>query len=444
MRGDHTVTPTPPPLGGERAVHELRVVFSVDEYTPASVVLPQAAVSVGRNPPGRDAIHLADRRVSRVHVIVEPAGDGWVARDQGSHNGTWVDGARAPSTPLAPGSVIRVGSSLLLLIERGAAVGDDGVGSELLGGSAAIRRVRAEARLAAGQRLTTLVTGETGVGKERVAREVHRLSGRGGPFVALNCAAVSPALAESELFGHVAGSFTGAVRRSSGVFDAAHGGTLLLDEIGEMPLDLQPKLLRALAVGEIRPVGAAEAHAVDVRVVCATNRDLDVELRAGRFRADLLSRIAGWRIAVPALRARREDILPLAEAILDGRAALSADAAEALLLHDWPFNVRELEQTLAAAALRAADAASRTITTAHLPEVLAGRLAGRTAGGDRVPSAGAVADVDAAPDAHELAQVLDRCGGNVSAVARHYGKERRQIYRWMARHGLDAERKARP
>ena len=242
--------------------------------------------------------------------MVEREGDSWVARDQGSRNGTWVNGLRADSAALTHGSLIRLGSTLLLFIECQMSAGEDAGRSEVMGPSAAMRRVRHEARLAAGQPLPILLTGETGVGKERVAREIHRLSGRRGPFVALNCAAISAALAESELFGHAAGAFTGATARREGLFDAARGGTLLLDEIGEMPPDLQPKLLRALALGEVRPVGDTAAHAVDVRVVAATNRNLEAEVAAGRFRADLLARLDGLTLRLPALRKRREDSLP--------------------------------------------------------------------------------------------------------------------------------------
>jgi transcriptional regulator with GAF, ATPase, and Fis domain len=425
-------------------LHELRVVFSVGAFEPSAVRLEQSPLAIGRDPPDGVAITLEDRRVSRVHAVVEREAGGWVAHDQGSRNGTWVNGLRAERAPLEHGSLIRLGSTLVLFVERPAVPGGASGRSELIGPSTAMGRVRAEARLAAAQSLPTLVTGETGVGKERVAREIHRLSGRRGPFVALNCAAISAALAESELFGHAAGAFTGATGRREGMFDAARGGTLLLDEIGDMPLDLQPKLLRALALGEVRPVGESTAHTIDVRVVAASNRDLEADVTAGRFRADLLARLGGWRIHVPPLRARREDILPLAKSMLARcSVALSADAAEALILHDWPANVRELELALAQAAVRAEAENARVIVLLHLPSAIADRLASRStpAGEGGTPSAGEVADEASPPSARELEEALERHDYNISAVAREFGKERRQIYRWMERHGLDRGRK---
>ena len=267
-------------------------------------------------------------------------------------------------------------------------------------------------------------------------------SGRTGAFVALNCAAMSPALAESELFGHVAGAFTGAARRTEGLFEAARGGTLFLDEIGEMALDLQPKLLRVLALGEVRAVGSATAQMIDVSIVAATNRDLDAEVAGGRFRADLLARLAGWRIHVPPLRTRRDDILPLVSLMLTPRGlGLSVDAAEALLLHDWPYNVRELEQVISGAATRATAAGGRVILAEHLPPPLARRIAGRaTADGDsapKVPAAGVVAQPEDCPSAEALIADLTQTGCNIAEVARRYGKQRRQIYRWIERLGID-------
>jgi anaerobic nitric oxide reductase transcription regulator len=236
-------------------------------------------------------------------------------------------------------------------------------GSELLGVSAAIGRVRDEVRLLAGSSLTALVTGETGVGKEVVVRAIHAQSQRRSQaLIHVNCAALPESIAESELFGHVRGAFTGAGLARAGKFEAADGGTLLLDEIGEMPLSIQPKLLRALQSGEIQRVGADRPLRVDVRVVAATNRDLAEEVRAGRFRADLYHRLSVYPLHVPPLRERREDVEPLAGYFLDqarvrlglGAVQLAPAARGVLRSYDWPGNVRELEHVVARAALRAA------------------------------------------------------------------------------------------
>jgi two-component system NtrC family response regulator len=221
----------------------------------------------------------------------------------------------------------------------------------LIGAGAAMTRLREELGRVARSDSHVLVLGENGTGKELVVRELHARSARASePLVVLNCGAVPDNLVESELFGHEKGAFTGADRRRVGLFEAAHGGTLMLDEIGELPKAVQPVLLRALQFGEIRPVGSDRARKVNVRVVSATHRDLRERIRSGEFREDLFYRIAPLVLEVPALRERREDIPELAQAFVARSAArlgrvigLDAAAVELLCLHDWPGNVRELE-----------------------------------------------------------------------------------------------------
>jgi DNA-binding NtrC family response regulator len=204
-----------------------------------------------------------------------------------------------------------------------------------------------------------LVTGETGTGKELVARYIHRQSKRSGPFLAVNCGAISEHLAESELFGHEAGSFTGAGSRRQGWFEAAEGGTLFLDEIGDMPMALQGKLLRALQEGEVTRIGSRKPTAVDVRIVSATNVDLEAAVEAGRFRRDLFYRLKIVSVALPALRERPDDIVALSDHFLEfysgklgrGKPTFSPDAYAKLVAHDWPGNVRELENAVHVALL---------------------------------------------------------------------------------------------
>jgi len=205
---------------------------------------------------------------------------------------------------------------------------------------------------AAPSSLPVMILGESGTGKEVAARAVHDLSARrGGPFVPVNCGAISRELAEAELFGHEKGSFTGAVTSAPGAFGAADGGTLFLDEIADLPAPLQVKLLRALEAGEVKPVGAARPRSIDVRVVCATHQDLRSRVREGAFREDLFYRLRGVTVELPPLRARPADILPLAEHFLPPRHTLAPDARARLLAYRWPGNVRELRHVVQLAAL---------------------------------------------------------------------------------------------
>jgi DNA-binding NtrC family response regulator len=238
--------------------------------------------------------------------------------------------------------------------ELARAEGEDAAGA-VLGRSPAMRRVQELAERVAQVDSTVLITGESGVGKEVLARFIHERSARAaGPFVAINCGALPESLLESELFGHVRGAFTGATQDRTGLFEAAQGGTLLLDEIGEVPPSMQVKLLRALQERQVRRVGENASRSVDVRVLAATNRDLAADIKTGRFRQDLYYRLRVVEARIPPLRERRDDILTLARLFL-ARAAtrhgrpvsgLSPEAAQQLLRYDWPGNVRELENTL--------------------------------------------------------------------------------------------------
>ena len=420
----------------------LLVVSSPDaSVVGRSIVLGPDALTIGRAPTGTPAFAVDDREISRTHVVVvPPTGDAPTkVNDHGSRNGTFVDGARVEGQGLHHGAVLRMGATLLVY-EEVALRADERLQPEtatLRGNSIAMQRVRAEVETAATRSMPVLVLGESGVGKELVARSIHERSGRRGAFVPLNCGAIPDELAESELFGHAAGAFTGAQRAREGLFTAAHGGTLFLDEIGEMPPSIQPALLRALAEGEVRAVGDARLREVNVRVVAATNRDLERDAALGTFRGDLLARLSGWIIRVPPLRERREDVLPLATFFLTrhGAPPLTADAAEALLLHPWPYNVRELRQVLDVAVARAQGA---TVDLPHLPDELSARIA------DRAPATlpaqlpiELTVRRDVAPSRDDLLAVLRHFDGNVAQVAAFFGKDRRQVYRWAERHGVD-------
>ena len=292
-------------------------------------------------------------------------------------------------------------------------------------------------RRAAPSRLPITVLGESGTGKEVAARAVHDLSGcASGPFVAVNCGAIAHEVAESELFGHERGAFTGAIAASQGAFGAADGGTLFLDEIGDLPPSLQVKLLRALESGEIKPVGAARPRSVEVRVICATHRDLRARLHEGTFREDLFFRLKGVTVTLPPLRARPLDILPLAEHFLaqvSRRPTLAADARTALLAHRWPGNARELRQAVQLAALFSEPGpirAAALLLDGHGP------LPAFDPPAKFVPDPGrTLAELEEAA----IRAAHARHGGNRRAIASELGIARSSLLRKLDRLGLRGE-----
>ncbi|MBL8912706.1 MAG: sigma-54-dependent Fis family transcriptional regulator [Archangium sp.] len=296
------------------------------------------------------------------------------------------------------------------------------------------------ARISSSQ-TSVLITGESGTGKEVLARAIHQRSGRSGPFVAVNCAAMPESLLESELFGHVRGAFTDAREARVGLFTEANGGTLLLDELGDMPMGLQPKLLRVLQERRVRPIGARSEHPVDVRIIAATHRDLESRIEKGEFREDLFFRINVVNVALPPLRERTADILPLAQRFLTDFAArahksvkgLSAPAAAKLLAYDWPGNVRELSNCIErAVALTRYD----ELGVDDLPEKVQQYTPTRV-----VVSA---ADESEFVTLEELEKrytlrVLETLKGNKTATARTLGIERKTLYRKLESWGVKDE-----
>jgi anaerobic nitric oxide reductase transcription regulator len=319
-------------------------------------------------------------------------------------------------------------------------------GGQLLGTSPAMARLRSDIALVAGSDLTALVTGETGVGKELVAHSIHAQSSRRDqPLIHVNCAALPEAIAESELFGHVRGSFTGAVDHRAGKFEVADGGTLFLDEIGELPLSIQPKLLRALQSGEVQRVGSDKMLRVDVRVIAATNRDLEAEVAAGRFRGDLFHRLRVYPLRVPALRERRDDIALLSGYFLDvartrlglGQLRLTADARARLHDNDWAGNVRELEHTILRAALRASAGRGRdtiVIDLDHLGLEPAPMIAAAPAGA--APDGATLRDAVDQFTREMIERTVARCDGNWAEAARRLGVQRGNLHRLATRLGL--------
>lgn len=329
---------------------QLRVLRGPDEGRV--LALSPGSLIIGSHP-SVDFV-LTDPQVSRRHFEVQLFDDGARIRDLGSKNGTFVGGKRVDSAFLPPGDEVLVGESVLMLDADDAPV-DMGPGTETFGDlkarSESMRSVFSLLSRACLSDATLLLEGETGVGKDVLARTIHQESPRAdGPFLVFDCGAVSPTLIAGELFGHEKGAYTGANTARAGIFEAARGGTVFLDEIGELSLDLQPSLLRLLESRQVRRLGENRARDLDVRVLAATNRDLRAEVDAGRFREDLFFRLAIIKVDIPPLRDRKEDLPALVEHFLGQNdrtpSALSAADLRRLLAHDWPGNVRELRNTI--------------------------------------------------------------------------------------------------
>ncbi len=310
--------------------------------------------------------------------------------------------------------------------------GDEGWRAEIVSRSARMADLLAEARMVARSDASVLLRGDSGTGKEMLARAVHRASARAGkPFIAVNCGAIPEALLESELFGHVKGAFTDAVSNRQGLFQAANGGTLLLDEIGDMPPALQVKLLRVLQERAVRPVGSSQSHAVDVRIISATHRDLEAAMAAGQFREDLYYRLNVVTLTLPTLAERREDIPLLANHFLDKLAAkygrrlsgFAPEALKALIAAPWPGNVRQLynvvEQVCALA------------TTPLVPLALVQRAL-------RVPSIQVLTYAEAKQrfEREYLVGLLKLTDGSVADAARLADRNRTEFYRLLQKHAL--------
>ena len=387
---------------------------------------------------GADAdVILEDTTVSRKHVELTLAPEGVQLADLGSRNGTFYLGQRVERMTLALGSRVRVGNAEVLLeVDPHALDAEDGPSEYLglYGASPPMRRLFAMLSRLEGSLVNVLLQGESGVGKELVARALHEGSSLAGqPFVALNCGAVTRELISSELFGHKKGAFTGAVEGRVGAFEQADGGTLFLDEIAELPLDVQPVLLRVLESGEMRPLGESKHKRVKVRVVAATNRVLPEEVRAGRFREDLYFRLAVITLSLPALRERPEDIPLLASrfAALEGGATLPEHVVRDLQSRPWPGNVRELRNAVQAfLAIGELAPSSSTDDGDDLERALRKRV------DPSKPYAAQKEELGARFTRVYLESLMLKTGGNQTDAARIAGLDRGYLGRLLARYGI--------
>lgn len=326
------------------------------------------------------------------------------------------------------------------LVAESALPVDTAATERLIGNSECMRQVFKQIGLAAATEATVLILGETGTGKEEVARALHRNSLRAdGPFVAINCAAIPPELMESELFGHVKGAFTGAVADRKGYLRQAEGGTLFLDEIGDMPLALQAKILRVLEAREFSQVGAQTVLSLNARIIAATHRDLPAAVRTGEFREDLWYRLQVMPIMLPPLRARGDDLLMLAQYFLAAEATgtpkrLTPEATRKLVQHDWPGNIRELRNTIARAVILSHHAyvEAEHISFTPLPQSSLSFDQGRHLSA----SGGTLAETLQQVEREMIERALRESGDNRSEAARKLGLSRQQLYRKLEEYGL--------
>jgi DNA-binding NtrC family response regulator len=392
---------------------------------------------------------LRDPTVSRHHCAITAADEGFRVRDLESTNGTSVAGVRVESAFLRSGMCLSLGETTVrfegLDAEVHEPLSDDERFGRLLGASAAMRRVFALLPRVAASEATVLLEGETGTGKGLLAEAIHQHSPRArGPLVVLDCSAIPPSLIEAELFGHTKGAFTGAYAARPGVFEAAAGGTVFLDEIGELPLEMQPKLLRALEDRVVRRIGSVEPVRLDVRVIAATNRDLRQEVNRGTFRSDLFYRLHVVRIRIPPLRERREDIALLAshfyeQLARDPEAGPPAALIDALCRQEWPGNVRELRSAMERAVLMEDAAPGQDLGGSAATAAGAATAADEEERFDPTLSFRAAKEQATARWERSYLRALVRASsGNLSAAARAARMDRTHLRELLRRHGVHA------
>ena len=440
-----------------------------ERFAPA-YPLGEHGLIVGRDP--ASGLCAPSGTVSRQHARIHQQDDRWVLTDLGGRNGTIINGAFVRDVPLEHNDEIRIGDAIFkfvsadaegyaryridgAFVESRAADGSPGEArprpsaGRIIGGYQ-VHRLASALWAVAKSSLSVVILGESGTGKEVFAQQLHEWSGRRGPFQAINCAAIPAPLLEGELFGHKRGVFSGADRDRTGLIRAADGGTLFLDEIGDMPLEAQVKLLRVLQTREVFPIGATQPERVDIRVVCATHRDLPALQRSGGFRGDLFARLNEYAITLPPLRERKEDIFVLCQALAarHGKAELRVTFPfmTGLLHYDFPFNVRELEALIKrGVALGGGD--TLELDVQHFSTEIQDNMRAYARRDLTSPELASRPPLDAPPpeprgrmpDEQKLRALLAEHAGNIAAVGRVLGKDRTQVHRWIKRYGINLE-----
>jgi DNA-binding NtrC family response regulator len=466
MNNDTTISRAPDP--GHSLAPRAYFLVIRPETSALFPLPPLGQLLVGRAPEAD--LRIDDQSASRLHARIVIDRDGVRVRDLGSRNRTWVNGEALTGDSerrIVSGDVVVIGSLTLVLHRAGESeVGSEVHGSEIapvlidLDGSSslicdpAMVRVYELLRRLSRSTLPVLIIGETGTGKENAAQAVHAFSPRkAGPLLTINCAAIPENLFESELFGHVRGAFSGAIADKLGRLEAASGGTVFLDEIGELPLAAQAKLLRALETGMVSPVGSLRDRKIDCRVVAATNRDLEDEVGRGRFRQDLYFRLAAAMVVLPPLRERRAEIAPLAELFLKhatskldrGPLQLGPATLATLRQHPFPGNVRELRNLMDYCA---ATVVGDVIAPEHLPpRFLHGAAASSRSTSETAPSATSspaggpagfrrIADEVQELESRRMREALDESGGNQRRAAELIGMPLRTFVTKLKQYGL--------
>jgi DNA-binding NtrC family response regulator len=432
------------PAGAGRSARArcLSVLHTPDPALRGRIIPLAEGLSIGRSADAGVDLAINDRLLSRRHasVLLVGATKSCELVDHDSRNGSFVNGSRVARTHIPDGSVIRLGVTLFELtsdLEDNEDTLDDVLDDKepLLGRSATFRAVLDTVASAAKSAAPVTVVGETGTGKKAIAKRIHAASARAGRFVAVNCGNTPHKLTESQLFGGIDDDMEST--SADGFLPMAAAGTLLLSEVDLLAPELQDKLLDYLETGLFVEAGSERKIAVDVRVIAATGANLEAAVEAGAFSRALAEKLAGFTIEMPSLRTRRSDIPLLAQHFLRVEAPArrfdwSATCLEKLLLYDWPNNVRELHHVMRRLTL--VDDDVTTLRSAHLPREIRKRSPMAT---DEALKASAIT-VHSVPSRQELADLLTKHKGNVAAVAEHYAKDRRHVYRWLLRHDLSA------
>jgi two-component system, NtrC family, nitrogen regulation response regulator GlnG len=408
-----------------------------------SHALPVGRCRIGTEPSCE--IVLKDRTVSRQHLVLEVREDGVKAIDNGSRNGSFCQGMRFAELEVPLGAVLKLGTTELKIVpedsrERVIPPSSRRQFGALVGQSRKMREAFTLLERMASGDADVLIQGETGTGKELCAEALHREGRRGtsGPFVIVDLAGLTPSLIESELFGHVKGAFTGAHADRAGAFERANGGTVFLDEVGELPLEVQPRLLRALERRQVKRVGANDYRKVDIRVVAATHVNLEEAVKQGRFREDLFHRLAVLRVQLPPLRERLEDIPLLVDTVLErlGKppSVLSEQTRALLAQYPWPGNVRELRNVVERVVNLGEEALPEMPTQVDL------RVSRPRASVDpELPFKEAKEQLIEGFERDYLKSLLERCGGNISRAAREAGIARLYVRKLLKKHGLQGD-----